>query len=129
MGELRRFAAAWCLMWGSCYVIVAVTAPWVSDLSNIVYACLGVWILLSLVLSYLVHDRFGLIIIRMMFLVQGVLLVYGGVTSWTGLTIWNVPFNPEIFQVSMAFADLLGAVFLFVLAMTEKVSKCGFRYL
>lgn len=68
------------------------------------------------------HDRFRRVIIRMMFFVQGVLMVYGGVASWTGLAVWNVPFNLEMFQVSMAFADLLGAVFLFVLAITEKVN-------
>jgi hypothetical protein len=118
--ELRRFAVAWCLMWGLCYVVVAVAAPWISDLNNIVYASLGAWILLSLVLSYSTHDRFGRIIIRVMFFVQGVLMVYGGVASWAGLAVWNVPFNnPEMFQVSMAFADLLGAVFLFILVITK----------
>lgn len=121
MDELRRFAVAWCLMWGLCYVVVAVAAPWTSDLSNVVYVSLGAWILLSLVLSYFAHNRFGRII-RVMFFVQGVLMVYGGVASWTGLAVWNVPFNPEMFQVSMAFADLLGAVFLFVLAISEKVN-------
>lgn len=74
----------------------------------------------SLVLSYFAHDRFGHIIIRVMFFVQGVPMVYGGVASWAGLAVWNVPFNnPEMFQVSMAFADLLGAVFLFILAITK----------
>ena len=121
MDMLRRLSVAWCLMWGLCYLVVAVTTPWISDVSNIVYASLGAWILLSLALLYLVHDRFGRAIIRMMFFAQGVLMVYGGVTSWTGLAVWNVPFNPEMFQVSMAFADLLAAVFLFVLAITEKV--------
>jgi len=57
--ELRRFAVAWCLMWGLCYVVVAVAAPWISDLSNIVYASLGMWILLSLVLSYFAMTDLG----------------------------------------------------------------------
>jgi drug/metabolite transporter (DMT)-like permease len=122
VNELRKFAVAWCLMWGLSYVVVAVVAPWISDVSNIVYTSLGVSILLSLVLSYRVHDRFGWIIIRMIFFAQGVLMVYGGVTSWTGLAVWNVPFNPEMFNVSMAFADLISATFFFVLALTEKVN-------
>lgn len=123
MYELRRFAVAWCLMWGLCYVVVAVVAPWISDLSNLVYAFLGAWILLSLALSHFAKNRLGHTIVRVMFFVQGALMVYGGVGSWTGLAVWNVPFNnPEMFQVSMAFADLLGAVFLFVLAITEKVN-------
>ncbi len=117
---LRKFAVAWCLMWGLSYLIVAVATPWISDVSNIIYASLGAWILLSLALLHLVHNRVGQIIIRVNFFAQGVLMVYGGVTSWTGLAVWNVPFNPEMFQVSMAFADLLAAVFLFVLAITEK---------
>ena len=117
---LRRLAVAWCLMWGLSYLVVAVTTPWISDVSNIVYASLGAWILLSLALLHLVHNRFGLVIIRLMFFAQGVLMVYGSVTSWTGLAVWNVPFDPEMFQISMAFADLLAAVFLFVLAITEK---------
>lgn len=122
MDELRRFAVAWCLMWSLSYVVVAVVAPGISDFNNIVYASLGAWILLSLVLSYLVHDRFGRVIIRVMFFAQGVLMVYGGVTSWAGLAVWNVPFNPEMFYISMAFADLLSAAFFFVLAITKKVN-------
>ena len=49
-------------------------------------------------------------------------MVYGGVTSWTGVAEWNVPFNPEMFQISMGFADLLSAVFMFILAISEKVN-------
>jgi len=117
---LKRLAVAWCLMWGISYLVVAVTTPWISEVSNIIYASLGAWILLSLALLHLVHSKIGHIIIRLMFFAQGVLMVYGGVTSWTGIAVWNVPFNPELFQVSMAFADLLAAVFLFVLATSEK---------
>ena len=50
--------------------------------------------------------------------ILGLVEVYGGIASWCGLGIWNVPFpNIELFQVSMAFADLLSAVFLFYLAI------------
>ena len=109
-------------MWGISYIIVAIVAPWISDMPNIVYAFLGAWILLSLALSHFVHDKL-LMIVQGMFFIQGCLMVYGGVTSWTGLTVWNIPEgNIELFQVSMAFADMLGAVFLFVLAITEKVN-------
>jgi hypothetical protein len=48
-------------------------------------------------------------------------MTFGGVASWTGLVQWNVPFvNVELFQVSMAFADLLSAVFMFVIAIEQK---------
>jgi drug/metabolite transporter (DMT)-like permease len=67
MYELKRFAIAWNLMWGLSYIIVAVIAPWISDVSNIFYAFLGAWILLSLGLLHLAHDKLDTIV-RVMFL-------------------------------------------------------------
>ena len=119
---LRKFAVAWVLMWGMSYIMVAMAAPWISEVPALVYGTLGGFILFALFLRWLAYDRMGYIIVRFLFYCLGVLMVAGGIMSWTGVTIWNVPFeNLEIFQVSMAFADLLGAVFMFVLA-TEPVN-------
>lgn len=117
--SLRKFAFAWNLMWGLGYIIVALSAPWIGGeevtINIALYMALGIGILFSLTLLYLKKwYRVG----RGILMILGVISVYGGIASWTGLTLWNVPFpNRELFQVSMAFADLLGAVFMFVLAI------------
>lgn len=117
--SLRKFAVAWNLMWGLSYVIVALFAPWIGGeevtINIVLYMALGISILLSLAL---LNRKKGHSVGRGMLAILGVVSVYGGIASWTGLTLWNVPFpNRELFQVSMAFADLLGAVFMFFLAI------------
>lgn len=119
MSELKRFAVAWNIMWGFSYIIVAAVAPWIVDgdiLTNIsLYIGLGLAILIGVILRLSTkHQLLGRIILSFTALIE----IYGGITSWTGITPWNVPFpNPEIFQVSMAFADLISAVFMLTLAL------------
>lgn len=74
--------------------------------------------------AFLRLRKFGYITIRVnaiLLVVLAMLSVYSGVASWTGKAIWAVPFaNKEIFQVSMAFLDLLGAVFMLDLALEKQ---------
>ena len=109
-------------MWAFAYIVTALFAPWVGDLDAFanfaIYLFLGCWIVFTLLLSALVSDMLGQRIVRCLWFVLGLVEVFGGITSWAGLGIWNVPFpNKELFQVSMAFADLLSAVFMFYLAI------------
>ena len=107
-------------MWALSYIVVALVAPQVSDVPPILYGLLGVVMLAMSILTvfqewYVNNDylNFGL---GIAYLVVVVLMVYGGVTSWTGEFVWNVPFEAkEAFQVSMAFADFIAAAFMLVL--------------
>ena len=118
--NLKTLAIAWTLMWGISYIIVAIVAPWIADTSPLFYVALGALILFALLLRHLAYNELGYNIVRVLFFCLGTLMVFGGVTSWTGVTLWNVPFsNVEIFQVGMAFADFIAAAFMFVLAIEK----------
>lgn len=121
MNSLDRFAVAWTIMWGISYIMVALFVPAVSDTPALAYGVFGAVILLCCYL-YLSPNKFERDVARCLFFGLGVMEVFGGVASWTGLSRWNVPFmTVEAFQVSMAFADLISAAFMFNLAITKEV--------
>jgi len=113
-------------MWGLSHIIIAIFPSWVLSYSveDILFSgFLGTIILLALLLLHVPNNPIAYYASRIIFFLLGILMVYGGIVSWTGLIIWNVPFqNKELFQISMAFADLLSAVFMFTLAL-EKHEK------
>ena len=120
---LKDLAEAWIIMWGISYIITAIVAPSISDAPAILYGVLGAFILFMVLLKHLAYDKFGYRILAGAFFGLGIAMVYGFVVSWSGAGLWNVPFpNKELFQVSMAFADMLSAVFLFLLGI-EMVRK------
>lgn len=107
-------------MWGLSYILVAIVAPDISDFHPILYWMIGAIILFGLLLNRLAYDKLGHQFVGLYFFVVAVLMVYGGVASWTGVAVWNVPFeNPEIFNVSMGFADLLSAALMLVIATEQ----------
>lgn len=113
--ELRDFAVAWNVMWALTYIIVAVIAPNISlDTPALFYIIFGAVLLFCVLVQYLATDALGRRLAALPLIFFGIIMTYTGVASWTGVLLWNVPFaNVEIFQVSMAFADLFSAVFLF----------------
>lgn len=119
MNGLERFAVAWLLMWGLSYIFAALLAPEISgDVTHgrIAFSFIGVAILAALLLL----RTSGRIIGRLLLLILGVPEVICGVASWTGIIIWNVPFmDKALFQVSMAFLDLVSATFMFFLAIEK----------
>jgi len=116
--NLKDLAEAWTIMWGLSYIITSLVAPRISEVPQIGYGVLGAFILFMVLLIHLADDKLGYHILAGVFFALGVAMIYGGVVSWTGVGLWNVPFpNKELFQVSMAFADLLSAVFLFILGL------------
>jgi len=121
---LEKLVVAWLIMWGLSYIFTALMAPWIAGMGfqgGLLYCVLGALILFALLCNYLAHDELGYTVVSILFIILGMVMVYSGVASWTGLVIWNIPFsNIEIFQVSMAFANLLSAVFMFVMAITSK---------
>jgi len=116
--NLKDLAEAWTIMWGISYIITALVAPSISDAPAIFYGALGAFILFMVFFIHLAYDKLGYHIMTGAFFALGIAMTYGGVVSWTGAGLWNVPFpNKELFQVSMAFADMLSAVFLFLLGI------------
>lgn len=121
--NFELFAIAWLLMWGLAYIATAIFAPWIAgDAADgtFLYAALGCLILVFLALYIMAYNKLGYVFTAIFLGILGILEVYGGIASWTGLMIWNVPFaNLEIFQVSMAFADLISAAVFFYLAILQ----------
>lgn len=121
LSSLSKIAAAWNIMWGSAYICVAFIAPEIfGDIDFGVVACilLGILILIAVCLLYanMPFRQVG----KFLFIILGTVEVFSGVASWTGVVRWNVPFVVvELFQVSMAFMDLISAVFMFVLVLED----------
>lgn len=115
---LKDLAEAWTIMWGTSYIITALVAPSISDAPAFFYGTLGAFILCMVFLTHQAYTKFGYQVLAGAYFALGIMMVYGFVVSWTGAGLWNVPFpNKELFQVSMAFADMLSAVFLFLLGI------------
>ena len=124
--SLERVAKAWLIAWGISYIATAAFAPGIGGSSvegAVVYSLLGAAILAAVACrTYTAHARALVpspiwIVGRWLLAILGLIEVIGCVASWTGLSMWNVPFaNKEMFQVSMAAADLISAVFMFLLA-------------
>jgi hypothetical protein len=116
--SLKRFAFAWTLMWGLSYVVAGILVPEIAGdalTGTITFVVLGALILTAL----MQYTKFKTVAKVLLYILAG-LEVYGGVASWAGLIKWNVPFTDVgVFQVSMAFADLLSAAFMFYLATEE----------
>jgi len=138
---LNRFAVAWLLAFGISYIATAIFAPGIAGdpvQGMIVYTVLGLVILAAVALRTFTESQEVSVSLRkevkmdirvmspiqnlgrVLLAVLGVIEVVGCVTSWSGVAVWNVPFpNKELFQMSMAFLDMLSAVFMFLLASTE----------
>jgi hypothetical protein len=117
MENLKKFAVSWTAMWAISYIVVALVAPSISDVSPDLYGLLGTGLLAMSVLSAVEPEEDAVnFFLGLAYLGIAILMVYGGVTSWTGEFIWNVPFEAkELFQVSMAFADFIAAAFMLVI--------------
>jgi hypothetical protein len=118
MDKLKRIAISWTATWALSYIVVAFEAPSISDVSPILYGLLGVGLLVMSIVSAVEPEEATVNkILGVAYFVIAYLMVYGGVTSWTGTFIWNVPFEAkELFQVSMAFADFISAAVMIYLS-------------
>lgn len=131
MTNLKSFALMWVLMWATTYIAVAFIAPTVGGTFNNIYMCLyGVLLTLCVVGQFLVNGKhvnvfrnFEIFLSRASkigLFVFAIAEVIAGVMSWTGALRWNLPFpNTEIFQVSMAFMDLVAATLMFVVVFDK----------
>jgi len=120
MKTFTQFAMCYLLMWGLAYTVTAIVAPGIGgDPSQavVLYSGLGIAIVVSVALRSTDYAWHGIRISGPPLFILAVIEVFGGILSWTGVSIWNVPFqNIELFQVSMAFADLVSAVLMFYLS-------------
>lgn len=125
MKTLTEFALCWVLMWGIAYIATAIYAPSIGGdplPSSVIYFALGSVLIIVVLIRAFKHDPTELLSYcpRVVLFVIALLEIYGGIVCWTGLAIWNVPFaNKELFQVTMAFADLVSAVLMMHLALFD----------
>lgn len=117
MNTFTKFAACWVLMWGGAYIATALFAPQISGdplLGTVFYMILGLATIGSIVVQKYSKPLLGPI----MLFTLAIIGIYGGVASWSGIALWNVPFpNKELFQVSMAFGELMTSVLMLYLAL------------
>lgn len=119
--NLVRLSVAWLVMWAISYFAVAIIAPGISgDPYDVwLYAGFGVALLVGVVLTQLssvILNSIG----RVALFLLAVLSIGSGIASWAGVAVWNVPFpDKALFQVSMAFANLIAATFMFMLAFED----------
>lgn len=124
---MRKIVDAWILMWGLVYLVCAVIKPdifegWPSIYGFISMASIGTLMIVGLVFG---NTTKGKIILFAM----GVLESIGGIASWCGAIMWNVPFQDKaIFNVSMSFFDFIGAVALFTKSLEVFINiRTSFR--
>lgn len=115
MENLKVVTTAWLIAWAFAYLATAIFAPGIAGdvlLGQILYAVMGLIIIVSLALLRAQNTDFRNVGMILLF-VSALFAIYGAVASWTGLAVWNVPFQAkEVFQATMGLMDFLGAVFM-----------------
>ena len=122
MNNLTKIASAWTAMWTLSYFAVAALAPNVGGDTPLIgiftFGLFGVLLVVAMALSlfgYNLWQRAGQVLL---WGCAGVSMI-SGVASWTGVAIWQVPFaSKEVFQVTMAAMDFIGAFFMTLLAIS-----------
>ena len=110
---------AWLIAWALAYLATALFAPGIAgDVSTgqilILYVVMGLLIIGSLAALRPQNPKLRTVGMSLLF-VTALFSIYGAVASWSGLFVWNVPFQAkEIFQVTMGLMDFLGAVFMLI---------------
>ena len=117
-----KFVVAWNLMWALSYLAVAFVDPGVGGPpvweDILVFLVFGVALLLAACFKAYGKQKGTRVLGKWMLCILAVASVFSGIASFTGVQMWSVPFvNREIFQVAMAFADLVGAAFMLTLAL------------
>jgi hypothetical protein len=124
---IKQLAIAWNLMWALSYLVVAFVAPGIGGnpvwLSTVVFLVFGIALLSATVMTSWAKYNATRTVGRIMLVILAVISVYSGIASWTGVALWIVPFaDKALFQVSMAFADLIGAAFMLDLALEKNLT-------
>ena len=120
--SLKVTANAWLIAWALAYIMTGIFAPQISGNileGAVLYATVGVALLLA-ALCFVDPQApaKGQAYAKIALAILALISVYSAVASWSGLFVWNVPFQAkEVFQVSMGLMDFLGAVFMLIRAL------------
>jgi hypothetical protein len=110
-------------MWATTYITVAFVAPTVGGAFNSTYMLLYGAVLIACVAGqFLLKNKQSKLAkaSKIGLFAFAIAETIGGVMSFTGALLWNVPFaNTEVFQVSMAFMDLVSATMLFYVVFEQ----------
>ncbi|MEF8848202.1 MAG: hypothetical protein V5A68_03625 [Candidatus Thermoplasmatota archaeon] len=94
------------LVWGLSYFVTAVIKPGLfADLNPLISTAgmciLGVLLITSVFLN-----------VSLLYFLLSIRAIYGFVSSWTGMTKWNVPYGQGLALVSMALVEFIIASIL-----------------
>ena len=111
---IRKFRDIFIPVWGVAYLMAFFIRPGL--ISNI-----PVWTSAAslLLLFAVVIANFFIFDIDIVWYLLSLRAMFGMVASWTGLTVWNVPYDPGMAAVSMAILDLVAALAFYSKAMPE----------
>lgn len=103
-----KLSSAIILGWGITYITCAFLLPDIG-LNRYFMLLAG-----SLEIIPLIFEKYYPVAASVLFLFTGIAEIVGGVLSWAGVPIWNVPnFGSQAtYQVTMAFMDFIGGVTL-----------------
>lgn len=122
MAELN-LKESFVLAWGLTYIACSILKPDIHGtniiLGIMIMAPWGLAMITGLFLSRTKnYKKLGAV----MLLIVGILEVFGGVASWTGLNIWHIALqNQTLLQVSMATYDFISAIILINIGI-ERIS-------
>lgn len=124
MNSLEKLATAFLIVWGLGHPMMMIVAPQVvntfsTTVDMIESGLLGIAICMIALAFWHSENKSARFILRAILgIILGPAMIYGAIVSFAGMMIWTVPFlNQELFQVSIAIADLLAATCMYILVL------------
>lgn len=128
MNSLEKLAVAFLIVWGLGHPMMMIVAPQVVNTFSITVDMIetmlvGIAIcIVALAFRYWENKSARYVLRTILGVILGPLMIYGAIVSFVGMMIWTVPFpNQELFQVSIAIADLLAATCMYILALENHI--------
>lgn len=115
----KPMSFCWILMWSLSYLACIILKPDLFYGGNKVFSQLGCTSMGLMMLAGLLFN------VKPLLLCCGVIEVFCGVASWTGVTRWNVAWTTgydPLAQISMGLLDLISAVFLLYYSLCDKAN-------
>lgn len=107
-----KFRDVFIPVWGVSYLIAFIVRPGL--IGN-----LPIWASSIALLSMfsIITVNFFILDLDILWYLLSVRAIFGMITSWSGVTAWNVPYDPGAAAISMAFLDLIAALAFYSKAM------------
>lgn len=101
----RTFREAFIPVWGVVHLLFLFIRPGIVGNFPVWASSASLFILfVAIIANYFIFD------LDIVWYLLTVRSLFGMVCSWTGITVWNVSYDPAIAAISMAFLDLIAAL-------------------